>query len=560
MLHGSARQRRIEAAAEEEAKQKKTLIQQYAEEQEQREKDGPLDQKMIAVNEEKDLLKSLQERQSRLASVHELSKDIIYTDPMTSSWIPPRYLREMPEDERNKLRSKYNILTDGENIPPPVIRFIDFKLPQPIMNIMKKKKIMRPTPIQIQALSCALAGRDLIGIAYTGSGKTLVFALPAIMQALEEELQMPVIPSEGPFSLILCPSRELANQTFEVISEFAEGLRKADYPQLRVSLCIGGITLNMELIKQGPHIVVATPGRLLSCLKRKDFTLEFCKLVCLDEADRMFDLTFEEDVRNIFNFFKRQRQTLLFSATMPRKVQDFIKNSLVKPIIVNTGRTGAANMDVIQEVELVKQEAKMVYLLQVLQKTAPPVLIFCENKQDVDNINEYLLRKGVLSCSIHGGKEQKDREDAIKDFKAGKKDVLVATDVASKGLDFPDIQHVINYDMPREIENYIHRIGRTGRSNRTGVATTFINKTCTDSILLDLKHLLIESKQSIPPVLMSIPDPFDSFAVVDGTIGCAFCGGLGHRVIDCPKLAQNSRKAITATGHEDQKSGGGSDW
>merc|ERR1740138_1120776 len=163
------------------------------------------------------------------------------------------------------------------------------------------------------------------------------------------------------------------------------------------------------------------------------------------------DMGFEEDLRNIMDFFSNQRQTLLFSATMPNKIQSFAKSALVRPVIVNVGRAGAANLDVIQEVEYVKQEAKVVYLLECLQKTAPPVLIFVESKQEADDIHEYLMLKGVEAVAIHGGKGQDEREYAIQMFKAGKKDVRVGTDVASKGLDFPEIQHVINYDMPKEI-------------------------------------------------------------------------------------------------------------
>ncbi|CAD5333048.1 unnamed protein product [Arabidopsis thaliana] len=234
-------------------------------------------------------------------------------------------------------------------------------------------------------------------------------------------------------------------------------------------------------------------------------------------------------------------QTLLFSATMPTKIQIFARSALVKPVTVNVGRAGAANLDVIQEVEYVKQEAKIVYLLECLQKTSPPVLIFCENKADVDDIHEYLLLKGVEAVAIHGGKDQEDREYAISSFKAGKKDVLVATDVASKGLDFPDIQHVINYDMPAEIENYVHRIGRTGRCGKTGIATTFINKNQSETTLLDLKHLLQEAKQRIPPVLAELNDPMkkqaETIANASGVKGCAYCGGLGHRIRDCPNLS-----------------------
>merc|ERR1711988_2025134 len=188
---------------------------------------------------------------------------------------------------------------------------------------------------------------------------------------------------------------------------------------------------------------------------------------------------------------------------MPKKIQDFAKSALVDPVIINVGRAGAANLDVMQE-------AKLVYLLKCLQKTPPPVLIFCENKSDVDDVHEYLLLKGVEVVAIHGGMDQEERHEAIKGFKEGSKDVLIGTDVASKGLDFPAIQHVINFDMPKEIENYVHRIGRTGRCGRTGVATTFVNKNQDETILLDLKALLVEAGQNVPPFLMQLDSVADA--------------------------------------------------
>ena len=210
------------------------------------------------------------------------------------------------------------------------------------------------------------------------------------------------------------------------------------------------------------------------------------------------------------------------------------------------------------------------YLLECLQKTAPPVLIFVESKQEADDIHEYLMLKGVEAVAIHGGKDQAEREYAIQCFKVGSKDVLIGTDVASKGLDFPEIQHVINYDMPKEIENYVHRIGRTGRCGKTGVATTFINKSCDETILLDLKHLLLEAKQRIPPVLATLEDPNDAGGIGgdDQTKGCAFCGGLGHRVATCPKLEAHRMKQIMGTGGRDElagsdnraSGGAGTDW
>merc|ERR1712139_59078 len=283
----------------------------------------------------------------------------------------------------------------------------------------------------------------------------------------------------------------------------------------------------------------------------KRFTLTQCKYLCMDEADRMVDLGFEEEIRNTLDHFRGQRQTLLFSATMPKKIQDFAKTALVDPIVINVGRAGAANLDVIQEVEYVKQEAKLVYLLKCLQKTPPPVLIFCENKSDVDDVHEYMLLKNVDAVAIHGGLDQEERHEAIRHFKEGSKDVLIGTDVASKGLDFPAIQHVINFDMPKEIENYVHRIGRTGRCGRTGVATTFVNKNQDETILLDLKALLIEANQHVPPFLQQI-EFVSNYAgkVINEVKGCAYCGGLGHRIADCPKLEAN----------RDKIAGGGKDY
>jgi ATP-dependent RNA helicase DDX41 len=232
---------------------------------------------------------------------------------------------------------------------------------------------------------------------------------------------------------------------------------------------------------------------------------------------------------------------------MPKKIQDFAKSALVDPCVVNVGRAGAANLDVIQEVEYVKQEAKLVYLLKCLQKTPPPVLVFCENKSDVDDVHEYLLLKGIEAVAIHGGLDQEERHEAIRGFKEGSKDVLIGTDVASKGLDFPAIQHVINFDMPKEIENYVHRIGRTGRCGRTGVATTFVNKNQEETILLDLKALLLEANQHVPPFLQQLDSPAEyHIKEIGGVKGCAYCGGLGHRIANCPKLENTRQKTTSA--------------
>ncbi|KAJ3293658.1 DEAD-box ATP-dependent RNA helicase 35 [Borealophlyctis nickersoniae] len=499
---------------------------------------------------EKEILQA-QTTKKALFSDKELAQDVHYTEPLKTSWRPPRHIREAPASVHDKVRRDFHIDIEGEDVPPPIRTFKEMRFPEEILDYLKKKGIQKPTPIQVQGLPVVLSGRDMIGIAFTGSGKTMVFTLPLVMLALEAEVRLPFVSGEGPIGLILCPSRELARQTYEVAMAMCEALASMGrYPMLRVLLCMGGISMHEQgdALRKGPHIVVATPGRLQDMLEKKKINLDICRYLCLDEADRMVDMGFEEDIRNIMSFFKSQRQTLLFSATMPKKIQNFAKSALVKPAVVNVGRAGAASLDVIQEVEYVKQEAKIVYLLECLQKTPPPVLIFAENKNDVDDIHEYLLLKGIDAVAIHGGKDQAEREYAIKAYKGGKADVLVATDVASKGLDFSEIKHVINYDMPKEIEDYVHRIGRTGRSGKTGVATTFINKSCPEPILLDLKYLLKEAKQAVPPCLEAIPDPNEKFRKMDGSVAqgldvdCTYCGGLGHRITNCPKLEAQKKQ------------------
>ncbi|KAJ8585221.1 DEAD-domain-containing protein [Rhizopogon salebrosus TDB-379] len=492
----------------------------------------------------------------KLASDLELAKGISYTDSLQTSWGPPKYIRERTEEQHRRLREKYHIIVDGEDIPPPIEHFADMKIPESMLQFLKSNKITTPTPIQLQGIPTAFAGRDMIGIAFTGSGKTLAFCLPLIMLALEEETRLPFVRGEGPVGVVLCPSRELATQTYENVLAWTGALAKdGKYPQLNTLLCIGGISMGEQshVLNKGLHIVVATPGRLIDMLEKRRFTFNNTKYLCMDEADRMIDLGFEDDVRNIMSFFKRQRQTLLFSATMPRKIQDFAQQSLTKPVLVNVGRAGAANLDVLQVVEYVKQEAKMVYLLECLQKTAPPVIIFSENKNEVDDIQEYLLLKGVEAVAIHGSKTQEERQYAIKSFKSGAKDVMVASGVASKGLDFNDIQHVIIFSMPKEIEDYVHQIGRTGRSGKTGIATTFVNMTTPEQTLLDLKYLLMEAGQKVPPFLRTIDDPQ---AAQGGSLkGCPVCGGLGHGISNCPKLEDAQRRQMAS--HRAANDGGG---
>eukprot|EP01063_Lacrimia_lanifica_P033155 TRINITY_DN5827_c0_g1_i2.p1 TRINITY_DN5827_c0_g1~~TRINITY_DN5827_c0_g1_i2.p1 ORF type:complete len:638 (+),score=253.08 TRINITY_DN5827_c0_g1_i2:89-1915(+) len=500
------------------------------------------------VEDEKKMLEKYLDSGKQLKSVFDAAHNISYDQRMRCTWQAPQYLRDLPKEEVDAIRDLKGITVEGADIAPPCLSFRDLKLPPALLRVLGQSGITKPTPIQQQGLPVVLSGRDLIGVSYTGSGKTLVFVLPMIVHAFQEELMMPLASREGPLSFALAPSRELAQQTYEIFQRWATALRDEGLPELRCYPAIGGMRMSDmgpeadRAKRAGMHSCIATPGRFKDSLEKNHFSLSLCTLVCLDEADRMVDMGFEDDIREIYQHFRHQRQTIMFSATMPKKIQQFALTSLVDPVMVNVNRAGAANMDVRQEVEYIPKEHRLLNLLECLQKTSPPVMIFAEQKHDVDFIHEYLLLKGIQAVSIHGSKDQAERTDSIKRFKDGQADVLCATDIASKGLDFPDIQHVINFDLPKEIENYVHRIGRTGRNGKVGLATTFINKQCAETALLDLKHLLMEAKQRVPPVLLTIYDPRDHMTEAERSSACAYCGGLGHDVTNCPKLMDRSRQ------------------
>ncbi|KRX84693.1 ATP-dependent RNA helicase abstrakt [Trichinella sp. T6] len=517
-----------------------TLLEQHTELKKQTEshKEDAIEKKL---KEEEQLLESFAGRTALMAAA-EIAKDVKYVEAIRTGWQPPRYVENLTYEQIVRFRKLHGILAEGENIPAPLRSFREMKFPKSILSALTKKNITVPTPIQMQGLPIALKGRDMIGIAYTGSGKTLVFVLPLIMFCMEQQIRLPFIDNEGPYGLIVVPSRELAKQIYDIVCYYCEALCADNLPKLRVCLCIGGVSLSEQLstARRGVHIVVATPGRFIEILSKKVLTLDSCRYLCMDEADRMIDLGFEEDVRTIFSFFKGQRQTLLFSATMPRKIQNFAKSALVQPIVVNVGRAGAANLNVLQDVEYVRNEDKLMQILSALEKTPPPVLIFAEKKDDVDRILEYLLLKGLQAVAIHGGKDQQERLTALTSFQFGAKDILVATDVASKGLDFPQIQHFIVLDA---------QVGIIRKAEQQHI-----------SVLLDLKHLLLEAKQEVPLFLSSFEAESEKLLEIGDERGCTFCGGLGHRISDCPKLESLQNKRAQSLNKRDFLAYNTADW
>ena len=552
-LQGNSKRQRNIAVEEPDVEEQPTKASLFDQHSELKKNVPVIPEHIRKVEEEQLILKSVSDNKA-LMGVHELALGVVYTDPIKTSWKPPKYLKL---HKAEKVREKFDINITGEQAPPPLKYFKDMKFPIPIVAALMAKQITKPSPIQMQVIPAVLSGRDVIGIASTGSGKSLSFILPLIMFCLEQEKCLPFGENEGPYGLVLVPSRELASQLYENVQYYTDVLANNKFPRLATVLCIGGTDMRDQIrqINKGVHIVVATPGRLIDMLGKQIINFQVCRYLVLDEADRMVDMGFEDDVRQIFSYFKAQRQTLLFSATMPQKIQNFAKSALVQPITVNIGRAGAASQNITQTVVYVHFEERLSHLLDAIQKTGPPVLIFSEKKAEVDEIHEFLLLKGLDAVAIHGGKDQEDRKWSLRQFKEHKQDILIATDIASKGLDLENIQQVINFDMPDDIENYVHRIGRTGRGTSKGLSTTFINHSCALTTLLDLKHLLIEAKQEVPQMLMELED--------DNTVqqeGCTFCGGLGHRISDCPKLEANRKKQEINMGKKDYVAQGGADY
>ncbi|XP_952403.1 RNA helicase, putative [Theileria annulata] len=466
----------------------------------------------------------------------DLPKATVYGSPIDSIYkIPFKYLA-VDSNVVDSIRNALLIDVSGDQVPPPILNFEDMKLPKPILKALNHKKIFEPTKIQMQALPSVLLGRDVIGVSSTGTGKTLVFVIPMIMQSWEIELRLPIESREGPFGLVICPSRELASQISDITKYFTGYIYNYGGPKLYCSCVIGGTDIKDQefTIKSGVHMVIATPGRLNYFLNSRIINLTQCRYLCFDEADRTIDLGFDTEINGIFNHFNNQHQTLLFSATMSIKIQEFAKSALTNPILVNVGLPGSPNKNVKQLLILVPKESKLPMLLQCLKKTPPPVLIFCENKADVEIINEYLILKGVEVSAIHGGLSQEERMESISDFKNHKKDVLIGTDVASKGLDFPSIHHVINFDLPRDVENYVHRIGRTGRRGERGLATTLLDGSEDNNSLGNLKSILIESEEEIPEFLKNIHETQESRGFKEA----------GHRISKCPRFESQLNKQI----------------
>ncbi|MFH1590718.1 MAG: DEAD/DEAH box helicase [archaeon] len=345
--------------------------------------------------------------------------------------------------------------------------FKQLHLIEPLMRALEKEEYTTPTPIQLEAIPPVLKGKDLIGIAQTGTGKTAAFVLP-LLQRMQADRE--VTPPGSPRALILTPTRELAAQIGKSVSTYGR------YMRFRHTTIFGGVGQNPQVndLRRGVDILIATPGRLLDLMGQGHVKLSHVKFFILDEADRMLDMGFIHDVRKIVLRLPTQRQSLFFSATMPSDVAELASRLLTDPFRVEVTPQAMIVQKIVQRIFFVDQHHKNTLLFDLLkQKHLTCVLVFTRTKHRANKVAQVLMRSGISADAIHGNKSQSHRTKALSGFKKGRVKVLVATDIAARGIDIEGISHVINYDMPNESESYVHRIGRTARAGAEGTAYSF---------------------------------------------------------------------------------------
>ncbi|CAI7594525.1 unnamed protein product [Penicillium palitans] len=402
------------------------------------------------------------------------------------------------EEDVQAFRKAKEMAIQGTNVPRPVETFDEAGFPAYVLSEVKAQGFDAPTAIQSQGWPMALSGRDVVGIAETGSGKTLSYCLPAIVHINAQPL---LAPGDGPIVLVLAPTRELAVQIQAEITKFGKSSR------IRNTCVYGGVPKGPQIrdLSRGVEVCIATPGRLIDMLEAGRTNLRRVTYLVLDEADRMLDMGFEPQIRKIIGQIRPDRQTCMWSATWPKDVRQLASDFLTDYIQVNVGSTDlSANHRITQIVEVVsdfeKRDKMIKHLEKIMEDRSNKCIIFTGTKRVADEITRFLRQDGWPALSIHGDKQQNERDWVLNEFKQGKSPIMVATDVASRGIDVRDITHVLNYDYPNNSEDYVHRIGRTARAGAKGTAITFFT-TDNSKQARDLITILTEAKQQVDPRL-----------------------------------------------------------
>ncbi|KAK0410995.1 hypothetical protein QR680_005421 [Steinernema hermaphroditum] len=397
----------------------------------------------------------------------------------------------------DKWITENQVTLEGRDIPRPVFEFSEAGFPSPVVSRLYGA-YQKPTTIQSISWPIAMSGRDIISIAKTGSGKTLGFMLPGIVHTLQQKKREY---REGPSVLVLLPTRELAQQVEEVARDYCKEMN------LSLACVFGGAARGQQArdLSRGVDVIIATPGRLLDFLENNTTNLRRCTYLVLDEADRMLDMGFEPQIRKIVGQIRPDRQTMMFSATWPKEVRALAADFQNDAAFLNVGSMElSANHNITQKVEILdeneKQRRLMELLDEILKQSECKTIIFVETKRKADELTRNMRRDGWPALCIHGDKNQNERDWVLNEFKQGSTPILLATDVAARGLDVNDIKFVINYDYSNNSEDYVHRIGRTGRRDTKGTAYTFFTPTNAPKAA-DLVKILQEAKQEVPPQL-----------------------------------------------------------
>ncbi|XP_012259378.2 ATP-dependent RNA helicase dbp2-like isoform X2 [Athalia rosae] len=436
--------------------------------------------------------------------LRKLNWDIRSLEPLRKDfYVEHPAVRTRSREDVARFREDAEITVKGEDVPNPIQYFEEGNFPSYVMEGIRRQGYAQPTAIQAQGWPIALSGKDLVAIAQTGSGKTLGYVLPAIVHIIN---QPPLSSGEGPIALILAPTRELAQQIQEVANCFGESA------SVRNTCVFGGAPKGPQAhdLERGVEICIATPGRLIDFLERGTTNLRRCTYLVLDEADRMLDMGFEPQIRRIIEQIRPDRQVLMWSATWPKEVRTLAEDFLTNYTHLNIGSlTLSANHNIIQIVDVCQESEKDMKLFRLLQEISTEkenkTIIFVETKRKVDDITRNIRRDGWQALSIHGDKNQQERDHVLQEFRSGRAPILVATDVAARGLDVEDVKYVINFDYPSSSEDYIHRIGRTGRRCQTGTAYAFFT-THNMKHAGDLIEVLREAGQNINPRLSEMAD------------------------------------------------------
>ncbi len=342
--------------------------------------------------------------------------------------------------------------------------FAGLSLPSALAHALQRMKYETPTPIQAKAIPFALEGRDILGSAQTGTGKTAAFAIPIIAKLLN---------APRGSALILSPTRELATQIMQIVTQLLQG-----QSAVKAALLIGGESMNPQLkaLAMRPRIIVGTPGRIIDHLQRGSLMLHDASILVLDETDRMLDMGFGPQIEQIVPYLPKQRQTLLFSATLPPAIVKMSGKYLVNPERVSAGEHSKPAENLTMEKVEIEQAEKYDRLVEEVNKRDGSIIVFVKTKRSADRLAQKLAKQKLPVDAIHGDLRQNQRDRAIANFRSGKTRIMIATDIAARGLDIPHIKHVINYDLPQVAEDYIHRIGRTARAGAEGSSLCFITR------------------------------------------------------------------------------------